>query len=199
MIRHIGESSTVATVSVPVSNTLRYLSVNGSQGFQTVAYWHSMGLPDFNICGIGHGDSGTNAALIPVTTSVSGTISRVSFRILAYASNARVRTFLWRIASGRTDLGQGQTLRSGQFTCPYGTNYVTVDCPGTVPSTFYIYLEPWTQEYGNIHITDTVTVTVYTQAQASAYLSATPKLYHNGAYRSGTIYIYHDGAWRTGR
>ena len=110
MIWHTNESEAVATVSVPVSDTLRYLSVNGRMGFQTVAYWHSMGLPDFNICGVGHGDSGTNSALIPVTFSTSGTITRVSFKILAYASNARVRTFRWRIASGRTDQGQGQTL-----------------------------------------------------------------------------------------
>ena len=166
-------------------------------GFQTVSYWHSMGLPDFNICGVGREDSGTNSALIPVSVSFTGIPSRVSFTIQAYASNTRVRTFRWRITNGRIDLGQGQTLSQGEFTCPYGNHSVTVDCPGSVPGTFYIYLEPWTNEYGNIHITGTVTVRVHMAAGAMGALNATPYIYHNGIYRPATAKVYHSG-WKTG-
>ena len=197
MIWHTGESATVATLSIPVSNTLQYRSINGERGFQTVSYWHSIGLPDYNMTGVARGYI-KNIALFPVTVSASGTISRVSFTILAYASNTRVRTFRWRIASGRTDLGQGTTLYSGQFTCPYGSHYTTVDCPGTFPTTFYIYLEPWTNEYGNIHITGSVSVTAYIKATAAGYKNATPYIYHTGAYRQGTLKIRSSGTWKTG-
>lgn len=196
MIWHINETGTTATAAIAVADTLQRIEINGSQGFQTVAYWHSMGLPDFNLCGVAR-EAGANTALIPVSLPHSGVVSRVSFTISAYASNYRIRTFRWRITDGRIDQGQGQTLGQGEFTCPFGSHSVTVDCPVSVPQIFYIYLEPWTNEYGNIHITGTVYVTISMAAGAMGALSATPYIYHNGSFRSATAKVYKDG-WKTG-
>lgn len=176
--------------SIPLGNTYRYISSMPNFGFRTISYWTSRGLTQENHCGQGHEEY--SSACIPCSVSFSGNSSKVVLTIRVYVTNSKVRTFRWGITSSRYDsyfrgpaaAPSSVVLAQGKFTPDHAWGAVhdekiTMPVSG-LPSTFYIYLWRTSATYGNMHISGTPSVQVYSYGGDPEWKEATPYLWVDG-------------------
>ena len=195
--------------TIDLSNTFRYLSTMPTAGFQTVSWWVGRGLPRLNYCGQGYGDF--NCAMIPCSAfSFSGDMVKLRLRMSLFVSDPRVHTFRWGVAIFRSDnsyIGWQPAsalglLGQGTITPEWNNRAISwqeFDLPVSVPAgmAFYIYLWRNSTSYGNVHITDNVTVTAEVSGSKLAFYNATPYIYQSGIWKPAAAKVY-SGGWKNG-
>lgn len=188
------------SAGISLGDTLRFINIMSSYGFQTVSFWQGRGLPGENFVGQGKGDY--NAACIPCSVAFAGDSTRVTVTMRNYVSNSANHTFRWAITTQRADRlfrGVGpvgadpRVLAQGSFTPDFS---IGSSAPQTysmpvknLPNTFFIYLWRSNANYGNIHIQSDVTVRVYQEALTADFRNATPYVHDGTAWKKAEAYI----------
>ena len=199
----VAKDTIAATQTVNLSDSLRDMNVMDSYGFKPVSFWVGRGLARLNYCGQGY--DGYNSCCIPCNISFSGRSTKVTVKTKVFASNKNIRTFRWAIIPydfdylflgvGRADNSSGLILNQGTFTVDYANRSVhtetfTFPVQNLPSGKFYIYWWRDSDSYGNIHIADDFTVTVYKETGALTWYNATPYVWQDGSgWKRATPYI----------
>ena len=166
-----GELTSLDT-SISINDTYRYCNALSTSSFTRVG---SLGgsLQDINY--VGQGTEDYNAMLVPVPAfSFSGTFKKLAVSLYLWTSTANNHTFRWAVTNSRDNeelykgdgtVNDDNQLAAGSFTPPYSNSYqwYTIDITDcNIPSGAPLYLYFWRDNtsYGNIHVMDTVKITL---------------------------------------
>ena len=170
--KHVSYRTVTRTQSQSMWDSLRYVAIN--HAWRSVREWYqSHGFTArYNVAGIGP-DTRSAARISVPSLALEGSASELILRMRIYLANG-VDTLRWAVStSGNnaayegvgdpgTDTGR---VATGTITIPdTGGGYIwhnwTLPCDVPATSPLYIYLWADKSAYGNIHIIDTITVSV---------------------------------------
>lgn len=189
---------------ISLSDSKRYLSIMPNFGFRTMSYWKTRGLPSDNIFGEGKSGDGHSALCIPANINFSNSSTKVTVSTRVWASNPSNHTFCWAITKypydslfkghGAATSKYNAVLNQGTFTVDVGGVHIqtfTFPVNGLTGGRFYIYWWSNNNNYGNVHVSGSFTVTVYTASGDYQYYNATPYIWKDGVgWKQARPYIY---------